>query len=181
MNKNIRKNEIVFYDKIPSKSILSYLLLLLPLLCYIPILKDIIVKLGMKNSKKIYFEPGFRFYYGHNIYANTVFLGDTLIMDYAPVYIGFGSVLSKGNKILTASHDYFDRKKIIAKPVYIGKNVWISTSCIILGGVKIGDNSIIGAGSIVTKDVPANCIAAGNPCKVIRRYDSKRKLKGFYI
>ncbi len=55
------------------------------------------------------------------------------------------------------------------KPVIIGKNVWIGTHCIVLPGVKIGDGSVIGAGSVVTKDVPAHSIAVGNPAKAIKR------------
>ena len=53
-------------------------------------------------------------------------------------------------------------------PVTIGDNVWIGGSCVILPGVKIGNNAVIGAGSVVTKDIPDNVCAAGNPCKVIR-------------
>ena len=54
------------------------------------------------------------------------------------------------------------------KPITLGKNVWLGGGCTILSGVTIGDNSIIGAGSVVTKDIPANVIAAGNPARVIR-------------
>lgn len=61
-----------------------------------------------------------------------------------------------------------DAKNAKTAPVIIGKSVFIGTSCIICKGVSIGENSVIGAGSVVTKDVPANVIAAGNPCKVIR-------------
>ena len=57
---------------------------------------------------------------------------------------------------------------VVSKPIYIGDDVWIGVNCIILKGVKIGARSIIGAGSVVTKDVPSDCVAGGNPCKVIR-------------
>ena len=57
---------------------------------------------------------------------------------------------------------------VIPKPINIGDDVWIGLNCIILKGVTIGSRSIIGAGSVVTRDIPANCIAAGNPCKVIK-------------
>ena len=53
-------------------------------------------------------------------------------------------------------------------PITIGSNVWIGGSCVICPGVTIGDNAVIGAGSVVTKDIPANVVAAGNPCRVIR-------------
>lgn len=59
-----------------------------------------------------------------------------------------------------------------SRPIIIGNDVLIGTGCTILKGVKIGDNTIIGAGSVVTKDIPSNCIAAGNPCKVIKMLDN---------
>ena len=57
----------------------------------------------------------------------------------------------------------------IAAPVHIGRNVWLGGDVKILGGVNIGDNAIVGTGSIVTKDIPANVIAVGNPCRVLRQ------------
>ncbi len=70
------------------------------------------------------------------------------------------------------SIDYMERRNdtgtILTEPVSIDDDVWIGMSSIILKGVHIGKNTIIGAGSVVTKDIPSNCIAAGNPCKVIR-------------
>ena len=56
-----------------------------------------------------------------------------------------------------------------AKPVTIGHNVWLGGPCIICPGVAIGDNSVVGAGSVVVRDVPANQVAAGNPCRVIKK------------
>jgi maltose O-acetyltransferase len=61
------------------------------------------------------------------------------------------------------------------KKIHIGKNVWIGGDVKVLAGVSIGDNTIIGTGSIVTKDVPANVIAVGNPCKVIKQISEKDK------
>lgn len=61
-----------------------------------------------------------------------------------------------------------DRPNAKKAPIHIGKNVLVGTRCIILKGVSIGDNTVIGSGSVVTKDIPANSIAAGNPCKVIK-------------
>lgn len=62
-----------------------------------------------------------------------------------------------------------DKEHTATKETIIGNNVFIGCNCIVLKGVKIGDNSVIGAGSVVTKDVPANCMAAGNPAKVIKK------------
>jgi maltose O-acetyltransferase len=60
-----------------------------------------------------------------------------------------------------------------AKPITIGKDVWVGGSAVICPGVTIGDRSVIGAGSVVTVDIPADVFAAGNPCKVIRRLEDK--------
>jgi len=77
--------------------------------------------------------------------------------------------------VITAFHDIYNVKTVIAKPIFIGENVWVTSRCIILGGVTIGDNTIIDAGSVVTKNIPPNCFAAGNPCKVIKYLDRDRK------
>ena len=74
--------------------------------------------------------------------------------------------------IATAGHPVQPdlRRKAIQfnQPVHIGNNVWIGANALILPGVTIGDNSVIGGGSVVTKDIPANVVAVGNPCKVLR-------------
>lgn len=98
-------------------------------------------------------------------------LGDTFFIDYAPVYIGEGSKFSFENIVITATHNRDDFNIVKARPIVIGKNVWITTRCIILGGVTIGDNSVIGAGSVISRDIPANCFAAGNPCTVIKYFN----------
>ena len=95
-------------------------------------------------------------------------LGDCFIVAYAPVIIGDKVSISFGNKIITSTHDVNNFNTVIGKPVVIGNRVWITSNVTILPGVTIGDNTIIGAGSVVTKDIPANVFAAGNPCKVIR-------------
>ena len=62
-------------------------------------------------------------------------------------------------------------------PIHIGNKVWIGANSVVLPGVTIGENSVIGAGSIVTRDIPANVIAAGNPCRVIREITEEDKTK----
>ena len=62
-----------------------------------------------------------------------------------------------------------------ARPIEIENNVWIGGGCILLPGVTIGENSVIGAGSVVTRPVPPNCVAVGNPCRVIRYFDADRE------
>jgi galactoside O-acetyltransferase len=60
-------------------------------------------------------------------------------------------------------------------PIKIGNNCWLGAGVIVLGGVTIGDNSVIGAGSVVTKDIPSNVIAVGNPCRVLRPISERDK------
>lgn len=120
---------------------------------------------NVQNSRAL---PGFGAILGDNIFAESVYLNDTKFLDYAPIKIGKGTVFSGGNAIITSTHDIANFKIVRAKPIIIGENVWVTHGCIILGGVTIGDNSVIGAGSVVTRDVPENVFAAGNPCKVIR-------------
>jgi len=171
---------ITYNGYIPSKPFLSYILLFFPLLFVVGPIRKFVAKFGMPNAKGVSFEPGFRYYYGKNIYAKNVALSNTLFVDYAPIAIGEGTAFSKDNKVITGSHDLYNRQQIVAKPITIGKNVWITTNCVILPGVTIGDNSVIGAGSIVTKDIPANSVAAGNPCKVLKTIDQDKLISGLY-
>jgi len=157
---------ITFKNGIPPKNKFLTALLFLRFPLALSIVRWI-VKRHLKHCTNIDFIPGFRYFYG-NIHATNAFLCDTFFLDYAPVYIGEGSRFSFDNIVITSHHQEDDFNTVIAKPVHIGKNVWITTRCIILGGVTIGDNSIIGAGSVVTGDIPPNSLAAGNPARVIR-------------
>ena len=94
------------------------------------------------------------------------------ILDEALVTFGDNVLLAPNVSIYTAGHAVNVAQRVAgweyAYPVTVGHNVWIGGNIVILPGVSIGDNSIIGGGSVVTKDIPANVIAVGNPCKVIR-------------
>ena len=126
------------------------------------------------TGKQLLIEQPFRCDYGYNIrvgenfYAN---MGCT-ILDEALVTFGDNVLLAPNVSIYTAGHAVNVAQRIVgweyAYPVTVGHNVWIGGNVVILPGVSIGDNSIIGGGSVVTKDIPANVIAVGNPCKVIR-------------
>ena len=126
------------------------------------------------TGKQLLIEQPFRCDYGYNIrvgenfYAN---MGCT-ILDEALVTFGDNVLLAPNVSIYTAGHAVNVAHRIVgceyAYPVTVGHNVWIGGNVVILPGVSIGDNSIIGGGSVVTKDIPANVIAVGNPCKVIR-------------
>jgi len=96
------------------------------------------------------------------------------------ISIGSNCMLASGVYITDADwHEIYDRSKSIGttKPVVIGDNVWLGDSSIVCKGVTIGNNSIIGAGSVVVSDIPENVIAAGNPAKVIKELDSGAKIK----
>lgn len=106
---------------------------------------------------------------GRRFFANFNFT----VLDEAYVTIGDDCFIGPNVSIYTACHstDPVERntRQEWAEPVNIGHNVWIGGSVTILPGVTIGDNVTIGAGSVVVKDIPANTIAAGNPCRVIKK------------
>lgn len=112
--------------------------------------------------------------YGTNIEVGDNFFANycVTILDEAKVKIGNNVFIAPNVGIYTAGHplDPEERNKLTeyAKPVTIGDNVWIGGNVTIVPGVTIGDNVTIGAGSVVVKDIPSNCVAAGNPCKVIK-------------
>lgn len=111
---------------------------------------------------------GHHVHLGKNVYVNF----NCTFVDDAQIYIGDGTMLAPNVTIIAASHPISPKLRAEGygcnKPVYIGANVWIASNVTILPGVHIGDNSIIGAGSLVNKDIPANVIAFGNPVKVVR-------------
>ena len=98
-----------------------------------------------------------------------------IILDSAKVEFGDNVFIAPNSAFYTAGHplDYETRNKGLeyAKPIKVGNNVWIGGNAIVLPGVTIGDNVVIGAGSVVTKDIPSNVIAVGNPCKVIKKIE----------
>jgi len=112
---------------------------------------------------------GYNIILGKNFYANY----SCIILDVNKVTIGNNVKLAPNVQIYTASHPIEQKLRITKKesglPIFIGDNVWIGGGAIILPGIKIGKNSVIGAGSVVTKDIPENVIAVGNPCKVIKK------------
>lgn len=112
---------------------------------------------------------GYNIHLGENFYAN---VGCT-ILDEAEVRFGDNVLLAPNVGIYTACHPIDTEQRVagieFAKPVNIGNNVWIGADVTILPGVSIGDNAVIGAGSVVVRDIPANSVAVGNPCKVIKK------------
>jgi len=109
---------------------------------------------------------------GYDIKKSTIMEGDLILDKVYPsgIHIGENTLIASGVKIL--SHDHckrVDNNQPFLTHTYIGKNCFIAVNAIILPGVKIGDEVIVGAGSIVTKDVPSNTVVAGNPAKIIRK------------
>lgn len=134
-----------------------------------------ILKELFKTDKNCWVEPPFYCDYGYNIKIGENFYSNhgCIILDVNEVKIGNNVLLAPGVKISTATHpiDPVERAagKEYALPIEIEDNVWIGAGVIILPGVKIGANTVIGAGSVVTKDIPENVVAVGNPCRVIRK------------
>ncbi len=122
-----------------------------------------------------FIETPFRCAYGMNTHlGDEVFLNSgCVILDCACVEIGAKTLIGPAVQIYTAVHplDPEERAAAIetAEPVILGRNVWIGGAAVICPGVTLGDNVVIGAGSVVVKDIPANCLAVGNPAKVIKR------------
>ena len=116
--------------------------------------------------------PPFYTEFGKNIkMGKNVFLNSCChFQDNGGIEIGDGTMLGNNVTIVTLNHDIDPRTRLNAtpKPVKIGKNVWIGSCCTILPGVTIGDNSVVGAGSVVVKSIPKNAIAVGDPAKVIK-------------
>ena len=120
-------------------------------------------------NQPFYCDYGKQISVGRRFFANFNFT----VLDEASVTIGDDCFIGPNVSIYTACHstDPIERnsRQEWAKPVTIGDNVWIGGSVTILPGVTIGDNVTIGAGSVVVADIPSNCVAVGNPCKVVRQ------------
>lgn len=120
------------------------------------------------------FEPPFRCDYGYNIEIGENFYSNynCTILDCAKVTIGNNVLFAPNVSLFTAGHPIDATLRAqeyeYAFPITIGNDVWIGGNTVINPGVTIGSNVVIGSGSVITKDIPSNCIAAGNPCRVIR-------------
>ena len=134
------------------------------------IIRDVLGTTG----KKFLIEQPFFVEYGYNIHLGENFFSNfnCVILDEAPVHFGNDVLLAPNVSIYTVNHPLNGERRRAGleycRPVTIGNNVWIGGNCVILPGVTIGDNTVIGAGSVVTRSIPANVVAAGNPCQVLR-------------
>jgi maltose O-acetyltransferase len=119
-------------------------------------------------------QPPFFCDYGWNIFlGEKVFFNfNCVVLDVMPVRVGSNVLFGPSVQIYTATHpiDAAERRLWLeaARPITIGSDVWIGGGAIICPGVTIGDRTVIGAGSVVTKDIPSDVVAAGNPCRILR-------------
>lgn len=148
------------------------------------IIKEFIGKIG----EKYYFQGPIQFNYGCHTFIGENFVANfnTTILDDGKIYIGDNVMLGPNVSLMASSHPLIAEERTAmkyddghvsvseyAKEIHIGNNVWIACNVVVCGGVNIGNNVVIGAGSVVTKDIPDNYIAYGNPCKPIRMITEK--------
>lgn len=141
-------------------------------------LKEMFAEIG----DDCYIEPplhsnwgGRHVHFGKGVYTNF----NLTLVDDTHIYVGDYTMLGPNVVLATAGHPILPELRPLAyqynMPVHIGKNCWLGAGVIVLPGVTIGDNSVIGAGSVVTKDIPANVVAVGNPCRVLREINDHDK------
>ena len=116
---------------------------------------------------------GAHVHFGSNVFANFAL---TLVDD-THIYVGDCTMFGPNVTIATAAHPVLPELREKAYqynlPVHIGRNCWLGAGVIVLPGVSIGDNTVVGAGSVVTRDLPANVVAVGSPCRVLREIDER--------
>lgn len=139
-------------------------------------LKSMFCEIG----ENCYIEPPFHanwggkhIHFGNNVYVNFNFTA----VDDSHIYIGDNTMLGPNVTLASAGHPICPPLRAKAyqfnMPVKIGKNCWLGAGVIVLPGVTVGDNTVIGAGSVVTKDIPSGVVAVGNPCRVLREIDER--------
>jgi len=141
-----------------------------------PTRRRILTALLGEGGDSAWVQPPFFCDYGSNIeLGERVFFNfNCVVLDVCPVRIGDYTLVGPAVQIYTATHPLsasLRRSRELARPVEIGSDVWIGGGAIILPGVRIGARAVIGAGSVVTRDVPEGVLAVGNPCRVVRALD----------
>ncbi|MDM8159650.1 sugar O-acetyltransferase [Labilibaculum sp. K2S] len=157
--------------------------------------KDILRELFGKLGDNVNIDTPFYCDYGKHIFvgSNVVININCTFVDCNKIEIGNNVLIASNVQIYTATHSTDINERLVADwdpgselpffrtyalPVKIEDNVWIGGGVIILPGVTIGKNSVIGAGSVVTKSIPEDCVAVGNPCKIIRKINEKNRSHG---
>ena len=128
-----------------------------------------------------FIEPSFRCDYGFNIHTHglTVINYNCVILDTSPVHIGANAFIAPGVCLACAGHALDPQQRAegigTSAPITLEENVWIGANSVVCGGVTISAGSVIGAGSVVTRDIPAGVVAVGNPCRVLRKLTEQDK------
>ena len=135
--------------------------------------RQILTQLFGSGGDTVWMQPPFFCDYGSNIeLGERVFFNfNCIVLDVCPIRIGSFTLFGPAVQIYTPMHPFnaaLRRQQEFGKPIEIGSDVWVGGGAIILPGVRIGSRAVIGAGSVVTRDVPDGMFAAGNPCRVIR-------------
>ncbi len=144
--------------------------------------RRIMTELFKSVGENVWIEPDFRCEFGKNIaIGNDVYINfGCVILDCGQVTIGNNTLIGPNVGLFSGNHttDAEERAAggLIPKPITIGNRVWLCGNVSIVPGVSIGDDTIIGAGSVVTHDIPSGVIAAGNPCRVLRKITEKDKV-----
>lgn len=140
------------------------------------LMKEMFAELG----KGVYIEPPFHANWGgaHCHFGDYVYVNfNVTCVDDTHIYVGENTMLGPNVVLATAGHPILpelrEKGYQYNMPIHIGKNCWLGAGVIVLPGVTIGDHSVIGAGSIVARDIPANVVAVGNPCRVLRPIGEK--------
>ena len=142
------------------------------------LLKEMFAEIG----ENCYIEPPFHanwagkhVHFGKNVYANF----NLTCIDDTHIYVGDYTMIAPNVILATATHPVLPELREQGyqynMPIHIGKNCWLGAGVILLPGVTIGDNTVVGAGSVVTKDLPANVVAVGCPCRVLREISERDK------
>ena len=144
--------------------------------------KEMLKEMFAEIGEDCYIEPplhanmaGAYVHFGKNVYANF----NLTLVDDGQIYVGDYTMIGPNVTIATAGHPILpelrEKGYQYNMEVHIGKNCWLGSGVVVLPGVTIGDNVVVGAGSIVTKDLPSNVVAVGNPCRVLREMNERDK------
>ena len=144
--------------------------------------KEMLKEMFAEVGEDCYIEPplhanmaGAYVHFGKNVYANF----NLTLVDDGHIYVGDYTMIGPNVTIATAGHPILpelrEKGYQYNMEVHIGKNCWLGSGVVVLPGVTIGDNVVVGAGSIVTKDLPSNVVAVGNPCRVLREVNERDK------
>lgn len=150
--------------------------------------ESMLKKMFAEIGNNCYIEPPFHANWGgrHVHFGNLVYANFNLTMvDDTHIYVGDYTMFGPNVTVVTAGHPIMPELREKAYqynfPVRIGRNCWIGAGALIMPGITIGDNVVVGAGSVVTKDLPSNVVAVGNPCRILREigdYDREYYFKG---